>query len=705
MAELYRLLLSPKRIIILVMIAVINLVLFSGYCRTERETSVAYYNNMKMWGRNIQAEEYRAAKKYLEVDYPQYLDYVQHQTQSQSILSSLSKENTFVERNAVKTAEDYQKLGDITLKSGENRGINAVRSYTITDYMMLIAPLLLILEMLADADSAVGDLTRATKQGRIPLCAWRITAVFINAAATVLTLYGGNILYTCNFYGSPTLLRAVQSIPDYQACPLRLSVGGYLLAAGLLKMLALTVISMIIWVILARFHAVLGWLISGVWLGGSWLLYRIIVPTAKLNYLKFLNVFASLDAHIFFTQYCNLNFFGYPAGFLGTMLLFCLILLTAGILLCLWLIGYAYPKKAGARMEKLKDRLAQWFTRHLPVHTLFGFEGWKLLIAQRGFLLLLLTALMGFSLWQDIRVYVPGNPATDRFYSMFSGEITEENVRRAAFIVIGEIKSIKNSRIALAKKYIIRAKENQDEEIQKKKKENPYYYTQNDRAIDDILGHIQKSQDELYYYRKCLDSMLSLARYTRETGRPAWFIPSEAYTVLFQDSAAEHRCCTVLLLYLIFAFSGICAYDNRYDTRMLLRCTRHGRAGLFTAQMLWVMLLTALVTTGIHSVYLVHLLHAADTASLDAPAQSLKMFQWIPFFVTMRGVIVLHLLLRYLAALAVSAGICIISWCSKTPQKALLMSMVVFLLPSALAESGIYQLQALNFVRRLTCCI
>ena len=48
MAELRRLLLSPKRLIILLMAAVINLALFSGYCRTEREQSVSYYNSMKM---------------------------------------------------------------------------------------------------------------------------------------------------------------------------------------------------------------------------------------------------------------------------------------------------------------------------------------------------------------------------------------------------------------------------------------------------------------------------------------------------------------------------------------------------------------------------------------------------------------------------------------------------------------------------------
>ena len=693
MAELRRLLLSPKRLIILLMAAVINLALFSGYCRAEREQSVSYYNSMKMWGVNVQGEEYRKRKNYLEKDYYDYLEYVQNQSQSQSILSKLKEKNDYVDRNTAKTQKDYSRLSGITLRDGENRGVNAAKDYGITDYLLLIAPLLLVLEMLADADSAAGDLTRSTKQGRVPLCAWRILAVVLISAASVLMLYGGNILYTCKFYGDPGFFRAVQSIPEFQVCSLRLTVGGYLFAAACLKTAALTAVSLIVWVILARFHPVPGWTLAGIWIGISFLLYRIIVPTAKINHLKFLNVFAVLDADVFFTNYCNLNWFGHPAGFLGSMLLFCTVLLLISAVLCLWRIGHAYPKKVGQRMEALKDRLARFLTRHLPVHTLFGFEGWKLLIAQKGAFLLLLTGLMGFSLWQDIRVYVPVNSVTEQFYSAYSGPVTEENIRKAAYIVVGEANSIRRDRIALAKKYLLLNGTEDKAEISQIK-----------RDIARIQGNISKEQDELHLYRQLLDSMLSLARYKRKTGRAAWLIRQDAYLVFFRDSAAERRCCMVLLLYLIFAFSGIRAYDNRYDTRMLLRSTKRGRAGLFTAQTAWVLLLTAVVSGGLHGVYLLHMITDAGFANPEAPAQSLQMFQWIPFPVTLRTCIIAFMVLRFLAAAAVSLGICAVSRLSKTPQKALLTAMVIFLLPSALAESGITQLQALNLVQRLTCC-
>ncbi len=683
MAELQRLLLSPKRLILLLMIAVVNLAMFSGFCRTKREEDIAYYKSMQMWGVNTQLNEKQKINDYLTKDYPAYLEYVQNQSQTQSILSSLTEKNAFVDRNLELTAKTYSKLTGITLRNGENRGINAVKDYALTDYLLLIAPLLLVLEMLADADTAAGDLTRSTKYGRVSICAWRILAVVLTSAASVLMLYGGNILFTCKFFGDPDFLRPIQSIPEFQVCSMRLTVGSYLLTAGCLKTLALSVISVIVWVTLSRFHPVPGWTLSAIWIGAAYLLYRFIVPTSGINHLKFLNVFAALDADIFFTQYCNLNWFSYPVNFLRNMLLVCILLFIIGSGLCLWLIGACYPHKLGQRMEAQKEKIAKFMTKHLRVHSLFGSEGWKLLIAQKGFILLLITGFIGFSLWRDIHIFVPVNDAAERFYTQYSGEVTEEKIQKAAYIVIGKTKSLKSSRIALAKAYMNQAEE---------------------REILRIQQDINDTQTDLQQYRSLLDAMLSIARYSRESGREAWFIQENKYMMLFQESAAERRCCMVLLLYLIFAFSGINAYDNQYDTRLLLRSTKNGRAGILTAKFIWILLLSSFAVFGLHGIYTVHLISDAGFTSLDAPAQSLEMFRSIPFSFSLRTAVILHFVLREAAAMLLSGVICIISRFSRTPQKALLISMIILLLPSALSESGITQLDRIDFVHFLTCC-
>ena len=121
--------------------------MFSGFCRTRREEDIAYYKQMRMWGINTKLDEHKKTEKYLKEDYPAYLEYVQNQSQAQSILSSLTEKSDYLNRSLELTANTYRKLSGIQLRDGENRGINAVRDYVITDYLLLIAPLLLILEM------------------------------------------------------------------------------------------------------------------------------------------------------------------------------------------------------------------------------------------------------------------------------------------------------------------------------------------------------------------------------------------------------------------------------------------------------------------------------------------------------------------------------------------------------------------------------
>ena len=686
MIELRRLLLSPKRLLMLMMIAAVNLALFSGYCRAQREEQIAYYEMMRMSGSNVQGQERLKYQQYLEKDYYDYLSYVQQQSDAQSILSSLSHngESDFVTRNHKKTTKDYGNLGNVKLRSGENRGILAAADYKVTDLLLMIAPLLLILELNAETDSAVSALTRTTKRGRVPLCAWQTLAVFLLSAASVLCLYGGNLLYTAAYYGAPDLTRAIQSLPEYKLCSLRISVGGYFLASGLLKAAALTVIALTVRLLLARFHAVIGWAISAGIFGSAFLLYRLILPTAKINHLKFLNIFAVLDADIFFRQYCNLNWFGYPSGFRTDMLLLVSSFLLLLTLFSLLLVGYCRPMKSGRNAEILKERFARFFTMHQPCHSLFGFEGWKLLIGQRAVFVLLAAGLMGVSLYQDIHLYAPANPDTQGFYSRFGGEVTLEKIRKAAAITVGEKDTIKKDQIALAHAYL-----NHEPELR----------------VSKIKQRIADEQAELKRYEALLTAMVDLSAYTHKTGRPAWLIDQSAYQLMFRENAAERRCCMVLLLYLIFMFAGIRAYDNRYDTRMLLRSTKRGRAGIFTAQTIWCMLLTAAAVTGLHGIYLIRLIQDVGFYMPEAPAQSLAMFRALPFSVSLRTCIVLFFVLRFLIAVLITAGITVISRFSKTPQKALLLALAVFLLPSALAESGISQFAPLDFVHKLSCCI
>ncbi len=692
MAELKRLLFSPKRLVTLLLIAVINLAFFSGRCRTDREQNLysqfdyrVYYYYGYGFGEDEDYEK-KQMEIYLTEKYPAYLETVQKQSQSQSILSKLSRDkdqNKFIDRNLKKTAEDYRRLGNIRLEAGENRGIKAVMQYHLTDYLLLIAPLLLVLELAGDGTSAVSELTRSTKNGRVPLTAWRILAVVLLTAADILLLYGGNIAFAWGFYGNPGLSRAVQSMPQFQYCVFRLSFRGFFLCAAGLKLAAVTAIALFVWLLTSRLHPILSWGISALSLGGMYLLHELVLPTATLNHFKFINLFAALEANTFFTEYLNLNWFSYPSGFLTDLLLALFLLLLILTALLLWLVGRCRPVRFGARAEALRDRFSLLLNRFLPVHTRFGFEGWKLLIAQRVLLIAAAAGAFGWYLWKDIGMYMPVSRESERVYIEYEGEITPEKLKKAEDYV--ELLREKIETVTA-----------QLEQAQLEEKPADY--------IGMLQRQLGEFQLNLELYGKMLDILHRNHDYTARTGRPAWFVRDEAYQLAFYESAGERRCSMALLMFLIFAFYGVAAYDNRYDTRMLLRSTRHGRAGLRVRQFVWIGILTAAAAIGLHGICLRHISRDTGFAMLYAPAQSLAYLQWIPVSVSLKTALILLTVVRVLIASAVASCVFLISRFSRTPQKALLIALLVFLLPSALTESGIRQLSAFDFVHILSCC-
>ena len=78
------------------------------------------------------------------------------------------------------------------------------------------------------------------------------------------------------------------------------------------------------------------------------------------------------------------------------------------------------------------------------------------------------------------------------------------------------------------------------------------------------------------------------------------------------------------------------------------------------------------------------------------------MFREIPFGLSLRSSIILLMIQRYLSALLLCGMIMVISRMSRTPQRALMLVLVILVLPTALAESGIQHMP--DFLRVLSCC-
>lgn len=672
MFELKRIFCRKKLWLILVLVTVLNLALFAGFCRAEEENRI----------NNPYLDEAEQTAAYLDGGYAEYLTYVSTQSQSQSILSGLGKQSSFVTRNLERTAADYRKLTDIRLEDGENRGIQAIFGFSVTDYLLLIAPLLLVLELVAERKSACGDLTRTTRKGRLHLTLLRAFALLLLSAVSVLLLFGGDICYSCGFFGDPDFPRSLQSIPDFQLCAVKVSIGEYLITAACMKTAAVFLLALTAWLVLSICQSVLAFLILLLVVGGQFLCFHLIVPTASFCHLKFCSVVAFLQAHTFFLRYCNLNVFGKPVGFMAAAIVVTMTALLLMIVLCAVCIGICRPISIGSVAENVKNSVSKRFSRFKRRRSLLGYEGRKLLISEGGILVLIVTIFYGFTLFSDMQVLDPVSWEMKTIYQTYEGEITDEKIEKT------------EDRIEKLKRTL----KTQQEQLATRIANKP----DDTWGIIEIEGRISQTEQSIQHYTELWDSFNELREYTQKSGLDAWYVCDAGYRLLFCDSAAERRCCMTLLLFLVFMFAPMIAYENKYDATTMLRSTKRGRGAMTRCKLFWVILFTVIGAMGLHGIFFWKVWKNVGFSLPNAPAQSLRMFRFLPFAVSLKACIIGLFVLRLAAALALGLLVLLVSKRSRNPQTALLAALVIFLLPTALSETGITLLDPLNFAKLLS---
>lgn len=661
MRELQRIFGNLGTYLVLVLLCVMNLALFAGFSRARAEQNAFSADRV--------AQETAA---YLETGYHAYLQQISGQSAGQSILSSLGKQSDFIKRNRALTIRDYGALKGITLQAGADEGVKAMLDYTVTDYLLLIAPLLLIMELLTVQNSPCGAMLRSTKKGRVPLLLWRMLAVLLLSCLSVVLIWGGNIVYSTSFFGDPVWGRAVQSIPAFQHCALPVTVGEFFLLWGLMKLGAVYCITLLVWLILSVFRPVMAAVVLLPVLGGQWLLYTLQDAASGLNHLKFCNLFALLEGGFFFTDYNNLNWFGHPFAMLDSAVIALFVLLGAAAAGMILLVGVCHPVQVGETAQRLLEKLRKLCSERFGIHTVFGYEGKKLLIAQKGLPVILVTAAMTVSLYGETKLFVPRISYWDEAYEKYGGPVTEEKME-----AFGEYLTYLEERVVQCESAVERS--------------IALGLTQS--TIDQETGKLQQAKEKLEFYNNVNVRMEELDAYRQKTGQAVWLMPQEGYVGLFGASATAERYSMLLLLFVIFLSAGIGAYENRFGAAPLLRSTKGGRSKRIGYQALWLALLVIPAAVCIYGSYSACIAASTPLEYGNAPVQSLDMLRDVPFAVTINGFYLLWMAARVGLMTVFSYVVAILGSRCRNPRNALLLCLVVFFLPTALAQTGIAVLE------------
>ena len=228
--------------------------------------------------------------------------------------SIFQADNSFTERNIIKTAEDFKALSGIKLRLDNDSAIVAFMDARLTDYFAVILLAMISLSFLAERKKGLWSLIYATKNGRVKLYANRIGTLFLYSLAVTILLYGTNLMISSFVYGGlGDFSRPIQSIADFGKFPAVLSVGAALTEYLLFRMITLFLVAMIINLLLAAIENVKASLIAAaVVMGIEYMLFTFLSVQSGFNIFKYFNVFTYISLSELYTHYLNIDLFVYP---------------------------------------------------------------------------------------------------------------------------------------------------------------------------------------------------------------------------------------------------------------------------------------------------------------------------------------------------------------------------------------------------------
>lgn len=339
-------------------------------------------------------DELQAEIRHLD-GYGEYLAEIQSQAEIRSQVSIFSKPGGFSVHNLAKTAKDFKNILDVEVQFGNSRGIERWLGFELGDYFHLIAIIVIVLSFLEERKRGLWPTIRAAWGGRGRMGLTRIAILLAGSAAATLLYSALPFLLSMALHGGwGDLTRSLQSVESFGTCPLRASILEWLVQFFVVKTLAGALVGLLLWCVLGSIaNPQFSSSVLGVTLAAEYALYTLLPIQSGLNGLKYFNIFAYVHTSALYTQYLNVNLFGFAVG-IRQIALWGLVVF--GVLFGAWALLTQSRRRPEGNRDVLSriyvpvNRALDHLRARLPIG---GWEGYKLLIFQYGVFLLALVCL------------------------------------------------------------------------------------------------------------------------------------------------------------------------------------------------------------------------------------------------------------------------------------------------------------------------
>ncbi len=576
--------------------------------------------------------------------YREYLKGIQSRAQIQSQTSLFGKAGSFSRRNLQKTAEDFAGILGVQVELGSSAAITKWLNFESEtgDYLHLLAIIIIVMAFLEERRRGLWSLVRSLRGGRAWLGLTRLGVLFFGSVLAMALFTLSPLLLSLAIHGGwGDLSRPLQSIPAFGTCPVPISFDEWLVRFLLLKVLAGVLMGLLLWCLLGSLgNAQFSVSVLGAALAVEFVLYEFLPVQSIFNVLKYFNIFSYVHTSALYTEYLNVDLFGFPAGIRGIAVTGIAVLGTALAVAAVLTQARKKPEgsrdllgRAAAPAEKALDGLRSRLT-------LFGWEGWKHLVFQYGILLL---ALAVFAAGKLSFIQAKGR-GPDPMYLAYMEELR------------GPVDAHTDG-------YIARARESAER---------------------------NGSADLLFTLDKVEARINELRDRARKGGYEPWVVDSEPYDWVYgQDSVERQRLNYAVAVLLVSVLAApLWAYERQSGVPALLRSTPKGRGALLRRKALTAASLALVIWGAMTFFELKKGFLLMEPQGLSAPVRNLDALASFPLNVTCGQYLAILYGLRLIMLICVAEAAMCVGYLCPTARTSYVAAAAVLGLPALLTALG-----------------
>lgn len=581
---------------------------------------------------------------------------------------------------------------NVRLKFGYVRGWEDYYSFGITGILLLcITAIVASFAFARDKDVGVLPIIRVSKQGRGRTAAAKLLAVCTITVFLSLIMTLENLAIFGLTQGFSDAGCAIQILPGLRRSWLILSLGQYFwLHLGLRTLGALLFALPISLLSIVFYNHVLTYASSLALLGLNFWMYSAGAPN-RAGILSHFNTISLTGGTRPVERYFGVNLFSAVCGrftfIIVVSVLLCLISSAGAIILyCRGGAGFK-PKWLSVALDKLssfapksKRRRRKQKLRVLSL-SLARTEGYKLLFATRFCIVVLLILIIrGYALYKSPEI-AEAHGYSDTLYETYVTQVEGEwSAEKEA-----QLEQLCAEQAEIISIYDDMRQKKNNEEI----------------SMDEYLAYIKKYNHAPARYDVLLD-LLTHSAYLRGDSENnearGWFLYETGWSVLF-DSGPDYFLYAVLLIILTVIFSQ--EYGRQCFAK-ILRSTKRGRRSVFFSKLGMVSLITVVLSLICQSEDIFAVSRIYRLPAHGAPLSSIKEFSQVGVGLTVGGFLLLLVLLKMLAALALALLIFSFSEFMRRSIPVMAATAALTLLPAVMAHFGIKFIEKVNYLNFLS---